>query len=104
MAVPVGVLLEDVPALLAFAETGVKAFSPKPASGAQWATALGFAQGGLGYTLLTTADLLKKGPITIDEVAGILGLSPGGLLSQAASLADTLESQLKAASTPPAKP
>jgi hypothetical protein len=92
-----GEILSDVPDLLALAMQANEAFGsgPLPTTAAGWVEKLGFAPGGIVHTLASSADKFRKGPVTIDEVAALLGLTSGGLIDKVKALALKVIAQAK---------
>lgn len=84
-----GEILSDVPELLAIAMKANEEFSgqPAPTTATGWIERLGFAKGGLVYTMANTIDTVTTGPVTLDMVAQLLGMEPDGLIDGMRSLA-----------------
>lgn len=80
-------LLSDVPELFLIAQTAATEFSgPPPTTAVGWVTKLGFQAGGLVHGAAAAYDSLHAGPVTVDTVAVLLGLTPEGLLDKVRGL------------------
>lgn len=80
-------------------------FATKPTTFTGWLNALGFLPTSILFSAATLADQLRTGgPVTVDEVATLLGVDPAGLLGGAVKFYDTIRAQVEAGNPPTTAP
>lgn len=94
-----GELLSDAPEIWGVVQAGQEAFGsmpPGPHKADDYRKALGFSDSGLAASACQTYDQLHGGPVTLDEVATLLGIQKdSGFIGKTLTLGETLIAQAK---------
>lgn len=88
-------IASDVPEAAAIAMAAYSEFVGQtlPTTAVGWVEKIGFAPGGLVHSAAAAADQLKAGPVTIEEVMTILGVTPDSIIARIEALAAKVVAQ-----------